>query len=593
MRTELSRQARASRTHSGIGASAGVCIGPARLIEASGLDVAERTLPQRAVAAEQERFQAAVERARAEVEGLAQRAGPLPESARQELAFLLEAQLQMLAGSRLVRGVYRRIAETRVNAEAAVKTELSAIAEAFAAMHDPYLSARAQDVREVALRLIRQLTAEPERGFADLPEGAVLIAEELTPADIALLARGRIAGFATEFGGPQGHTAIMARSLALPAVVGVPALMHRVKAGETVVIDGTRGQVIVDPDAATVAAVRRRRSARKRDQRVLAKLRDLPAETRDGQVISLQANLELPAELAQATAAGAEGIGLLRTEFLYMNRDTVPDADEQYAALSRIVTAMGGRPVTVRTLDIGTDKLADALARDAATDVGANPALGLRAIRLSLRHRKLLEDQLEAMLRAAAHGPVRILLPMITVGSEVRQTRAVLRRVARRLARRGVALPESLPPLGAMVEIPAAALAAEALVRDCDFISIGTNDLTMYTLAVDRGDEHVAELYDPLHPAVLRLVQYAAEAAKRARVPVNLCGEIAGDVRYTALLIGLGLEDLSMAAASLPAVKRRIRALDAGKARSLAAQVMRRNEARQIATLIDAFNDAL
>ena len=593
MRTERQRRGRGERRLTGIGASVGICLGPAHVVEGGGLDVPVRRIAVREVAGEQARFAAAVEAARTEVAGLAERAETLPAPARDELAFLLEAHLQMLTGSRLVRGVHRRIGAARVNAEAAVKAEHTAIAAAFKAMEDPYLAARAQDVREVAARLIRQLTSAPSRAFADLSDGAVLIAEELTPADIALLDPARVGGFATELGGPQGHTAIMARSLGLPAVVGVSGLTAKVAAGETVVIDGTRGQVIVDPGPDTVAGARRTRTALRRERRSLAKLRDLPAVTRDGVEVRLEANLELPGELGGALDAGAQGVGLLRTEFLYMNRDRPPDAEEQYLALRAMVEGMGGRPVTVRTLDIGSDKLAYALAEDAAADVGANPALGLRAIRLSLKHRGLLEVQLEAMLRAGRHGPLRILLPMITVGAEVRTTRAALRRVARRLERAGVAFAEPLPALGAMVETPAAALSADRLSAECDFLSIGTNDLTMYTLAVDRGDEHVAEMYDPLHPAVLRLIRFTTEAAQRARRPVALCGEIAGDPRFAALLIGLGLGELSMAPASLPAVKQRIRELDTSRARALTLEVMRQADPRRIAALIDSFNAAL
>jgi phosphotransferase system enzyme I (PtsI) len=351
--------------------------------------------------------------------------------------------------------------------------------------------------------------------------------------------------------------------------------------------------VTVDPRPDTLAGARRRRTALRRERRSLAKLRDLPAVTRDGVEVRLEANLELPGELGAALEAGAQGVGLLRTEFLYMNRESPPEAEEQYRALRGLIEGMGGRPVTVRTLDLGTDKLDYALARDAAADIGANPALGLRAIRLSLKHRRLLEIQLEAMLRAGRHGPLRILLPMITVGAEIRRTRAALGRVARRLARMGVAVAEPLPALGAMVETPAAALSADSLSAECDFLSIGTNDLTMYTLAVDRGDEHVAELYDPLHPAVLRLIRFTTEAAQRAGRPVALCGEIAGDPRFTALLIGLGLGELSMAPASLPAVKRRIRELDTERARALAAKVVQAADPRRVAALIDAFNAAL
>jgi phosphotransferase system enzyme I (PtsI) len=590
---KIERHRRGERCLSGIGVSGGIALGPAHVVAGGGMDVPERHLPARAVADEQTRFGGAVEAARDELTTLIAKAERLPGAARDEMTFLLDAHLQMLTGSRLVRGVYRRIDDTRINAEAAVKAELSAIADAFAAMDDAYLAQRAQDVRDVAGRLIRHLTEAPVDAFSGLAAGTVLIAQELSPADIALLDPNRIGGFATEFGGPQGHTAIMARSLGLPAVVGIAELSTRVKEGDSVIVDGASGSLTVAPKAETVATAKRRRTTLRRERRALTKLRDMPAVTRDGVSVCLRANLELPGELGAALESGAQGIGLLRTEFLYMNRDDPPDADAQFAVLRDMVEGMGGSPVVARTLDIGTDKLAYALEENVAAQVGTNPALGLRAIRLSLSDRQLLETQLEAMLRAGRYGSLQILLPMITAPQEVRRTRAAMRRVARRLQRDGIAIANPLPALGAMIETPAAALSADRLCTECDFLSIGTNDLTMYTLAVDRGDEHVAHLYDPLHPAVLKLVQFTAEAARRAGRPLTLCGEIAGEPRLAPLLVGLGLTDLSMVPGNLPAVKRRIRAVDAAAAQELARRVMRETDPRHIADHIDRFNDAL
>lgn len=302
----------------------------------------------------------------------------------------------------------------------------------------------------------------------------------------------------------------------------------------------------------------------------------------------MQANLELPGELAGAIDAGAEGIGLLRSEFMYMNRNEPPGEDEQYRALRDIVEGMGGQPVTIRTLDAGSDKLTYAIAGHVPHSI--NPALGLRAIRLSLKVRPLLESQLAAMLRAGAHGPVRILLPMVGTAADVRKVRDVLDKVVRRLGQRRVRIADPVPPLGAMIEIPGAALAADSLARVVDFFSIGTNDLTMYTLAIDRGDEQVAHLYDPLNPAVLHLIRRSAEAALGARIPVNVCGEMAGDPRYTALLVGLGFRELSMSAVSLPAVKQRIRGLNLDEATRRARAIMDQSDSGVIAALLDDFN---
>jgi phosphotransferase system enzyme I (PtsI) len=389
-------------------------------------------------------------------------------------------------------------------------------------------------------------------------------------------------------GGAQSHTAIMARALGIPAVVGVAGLLTDLAARETVIVDGSAGTVIVHPRPETVVFYTERRDAFQRDRRQFAKLRKLPAVTRDGVEITLQANLELPRELDQAVMAGASGLGLVRTEFLFMNRDDLPDEDEQYEAYRLLVTGMEGRPVTVRTLDIGGDKIAEALSGIVAE--GANPALGLRAIRLSLKERRLLDTQLAAMLRAAAHGPLRILLPMISSVAEMRKVRDALGQAARRLRRRGVAVPDELPPLGAMIEVPGAALAADALAAEADFFAIGTNDLVQYTLAIDRGDEQVAHLYNPLHPAVLRLIQFSIEAALRARISVSLCGEVAGDPRYTALLLGLGIRDLSMAPSNIGRVKSRVRTLDMVAAMRRARAIMDQWDDGRIAALLDDFN---
>jgi phosphotransferase system enzyme I (PtsI) len=418
----------------------------------------------------------------------------------------------------------------------------------------------------------------------------VVIAEELTPADTALLDPTRVSGFATVLGGPQSHTAIMARSLGLPAVLGVAGLLGGAAPGTMVVIDGTNGRVVVNPSAKTLAEYEERQRELLRERRQLSRLARLPAETRDGVQILLQANVELQREVEHAREAGAEGIGLLRTEFLFMNREDLPGEEEQYRELKAFVEGMDGRPVTIRTLDIGGDKLADSLGD--LFGQSANPALGLRAIRLSLKRVELLEAQLAAILRAGAHGPTRILLPMISSVAEVRQVKTVLKRVRARLIRQGVKIDVEPPKLGVMIEVPGAALSADALAMESDFFAIGTNDLTMYTLAIDRSDEQVAHLYNPLHPAVLRLIQFAAGSALRARIPLCLCGEIAGDPRYTSLLLGLGIRDLSMSVSALPRIKQRIRNLDLREATRRAELIMNQWDTGRIATLLDDF-DAL
>jgi len=580
---------KSERRLQGLGISPGIAMGPAYVSDEDTIVVPERRLESSEVPAELERFGQAVERSLKQLRKLKSKAANLPGTAAEEMGYLLDAHVAMLGKSRFVRGVERRIGHDRINAERAVELEIDRLGESFAAMGDAYLAARIEDVRVVGQRLLRNLTKTPFTAFKTLKEGSIILAEELSPADAALMDPRQVKGFATMLGGAEGHTAIMARALNIPAVLGVAGLLRGAQHGDLVVLDGVSGEVVLNPNPATLARFEKRRSALAREGKGLQRLKRLPAVTRDNVEISLQANLELPRELNQALSVGAQGLGLVRSEFLYMNREDLPGEEEQYQAYAGLVRGMEGRPVTLRTLDVGGDKLAAPLA-ESLNGEGGNPALGLRAIRLSLKERGLLDAQLAAMLRAASHGPVRILLPMVSSVAEILAVREAMTLATRRLKRRGVRIPDEPPPLGVMIEIPGAALAADALASAADFFAIGTNDLIQYTLAVDRGDERVAYLHNPLHPAVLRLIQFAVEAALRAQKPVSLCGEMAGDPRYTALLLGLGIRDLSMAPANIPRVKQRVRAMDLASATQRARAIMDQFDDVRIASLLDDFN---
>lgn len=569
----------------GVGVGPGIAIGVVHLHDAGMVSAPEYRIPASRVAAEQRRFAQAVAAARKQMSALRQKARRLPAAAGEELGYLLEAYDQMLKGSRLIRGVEHRIETERVNAEAAVRREIEQLVAAFALMGDAYLAGRMVDVREIGQRLVRNLTKTPARPFEDLPRNAVIISQELTPADTALLDPNQVGGFATQAGGAESHTAIMARSLALPAVIGVPSLLRVARSGDPVVIDGVAGRVILHPGAETLAEYRRKRAEFLRARRALGRLRDLPAVTTDGERLGLLANIELPTEVDAVLAAGAEGIGLLRSEFLYMNRADWPDEDEQYAIFRQVVERMAGRPVTIRTLDAGGDKLETSL----GGSMPANPALGLRAVRFLLSRPEVLRAQIGAVLRAAAHGPVRILLPMVTTAEEVLAVREIAGAVHASLRAAGVAVPETMTPIGVMIEIPGAALSADSLAGVADFFAIGTNDLTQYTLAIDRADDAVAHLYNPLHPAVLRLIHFTTAAAVRAGIPVSLCGEMAGDPRLSGLLLGLGIRELSMSASNIPRVKHRIRRMGMAAAEDHARQVMSEYDGRRINDLIAAF----
>jgi len=580
----------------GIPVAPGIAIGAVFDTTEPPAEAPRRAIAATAVENEKGRLAAAVTASKKQVTKLKTRLSVLPEEAQEELEPLLDAYALMLADSRLIRGARKRIEHELLAAETAVLDEAEAIAEVILAAKDDDkagLRRRAGEVREIARRLTRNLTQSGFRSFKEVPEGAILVAEELTPADAALLDPARIAGVATEEGGADGHTAIMLRALGIPAVLGAPGLTEAARRGDQAVLDGAAGTVALHPTPATLAQAKDQLAAYARERQRLGKLRRLPSVTTDGEHVELVANMEIPAELPLIAQAGAQGIGLLRSEFLFMNREDLPDEDDQVAAYAPIIEAMNGDPVTIRVLDWGGEKDMEALAEGVEpSHISPNPALGLRGIRMLLKRPELLEAQFAAILRVAGTAPegaVRVMLPMVTVPEEVKAARDIYERVAKRLRRRGEKLPEKLPELGAMIETPGAALAADAIALEADFFAIGTNDLAMYTLAVDRGDAEVAHLYDPLHPAVLRLVQFSTEAALRLRMPVSICGEMAGNPRLVPLLLGLGIRCLSMNASAIPRVKQAVRALDIGDCARFARRVMEQSDPARIRELVDGF----
>jgi phosphotransferase system enzyme I (PtsI) len=578
----------------GIPVSPGIAVGPVFGTHEKPVEVKPHRIQAVDIEGEGARLEGAILQSRKQLTKLRARLAVLPEDSQAELAPLIDAYLRMVGPSRLTRGARRRIAETLVSAETAVVQEAEAIACAFLALTDDDqagLQRRAEEVGEIARRIVRNLTRAPFRSFAGLPKGAVLIAEALRPADAALLDPARLAGVATDEGGADGHTAVMLRALGVPAVLGAAGLTAAIRDGDIAVVDGQAGTVVLNPTPATLLQAQRGAQAFARGVQRLARLRPLAAETLDHEIVELHANLELPAELPLIARSGATGIGLLRSEFLFMNREGLPDEDSQAASYRAVIEAMQGAAVTIRVLDWGGEKEIEALAAEGLVPeaADANPALGLRGIRLLLRETALFETQLAAILRAATAGPTRILLPMVTTVAEVRAAREVYAHVARRLRRRRVRLPDRLPPMGIMIETPGAALSADALAQEAEFFAIGTNDLTMYTLAVDRGETDVAHLYDPLHPAVLRLVQFTAQAARRAGMPVSVCGEMAANAQYTPLLLGLGLRSFSMNAAAVPRVKQAIRLVGMAGCTELADRVMAHGDALKIRTLVTDF----
>jgi phosphotransferase system enzyme I (PtsI) len=538
----------------GQGAARGYAIGRALVMGAAALEVAHYRVPLASIEAEQLRLRRALETTRSEMLELAQ---TLPEDAPRELAALLNVHGMLLSDPLLADEALNLIHEKHYNAEWALTTQGQTLGEQFAAMEDEYLRERGADVRQVIERVLhvlsgtRALSAFDRVGETDEP--LIVIAHDISPADMIRLRGGRFAGFATDLGGATSHTAIVARSMSVPAVVALGHARSLLRDGDTVILDGVQGALIVNPSPLALAQYKALQEQYLGDRLTLEALKDVPAETLDGITISLEANIELPDEVDLALAHGATGIGLFRSEFLFIGRTELPTEEEQYLAYSSVVKAMQNRPVTIRTLDIGADK-----ALDGEATVATNPALGLRAIRYCLAHPDLFATQLRAILRASAHGVVRILIPMVAHMHEVNAAKAAIESAKKELDARGQSYSDNIQ-IGCMVEIPATAIAIDPFADALDFLSIGTNDLIQYTLAIDRADNEVSALYDPLHPAVLKLIANTINAGMRAGIPVAVCGEMAGDPKLTRLLLGLGLTNFSMHPQQLLDVKREIR----------------------------------
>lgn len=537
---------------SGIGVSRGIAIARVQKMYGGDLDVPEYALAPDDVEQEVTRFHGAQRRAR---DQLRQVRDQIPGGTPGEIAAFIDTHLLMMDDRSLTDAVVTVIREQRINAEAALRRQRDALVAVFEQMDDPYLKTRKDDVQHVVARILRILL-KSERQLPAKNESAseptAIIADDVTPADIILLAQQNVAAFITEYGGPTSHTAILARSLGIPAIAGLHDARRLLREGELVIVDGEAGHVLADPDTGALDFYLRKQEQQAQYRRDLVKLKGKAAISRDGVKIRLLANIEMPEDAEVAAANGAEGVGLYRTEFLYMNRQDQPSEEEQYSAYKRIVSSVKGM-VTIRTLDLGADKQVDSGRAHGPTP--NNPALGLRSIRLCLKEPELFRVQVRALLRASVHGSMQIMLPMISNLQEFRQAEQLIHNAREELRNEGKPVAKDVP-IGAMIEVPAAALVSPMLARHARFFSIGTNDLIQYTLAIDRVDDEVNYLYDPLHPAVLRLIHMTIEAGVVAGIPVAMCGEMAGDPRYTRLLLGLGLMDFSMLPASVLEVKR-------------------------------------
>ncbi|TYO99519.1 phosphoenolpyruvate--protein phosphotransferase [Geothermobacter ehrlichii] len=563
----------------GIGVSPGIAIGQAHLLSRARMAAIERSIDPSDVDAEVAAFEEAVEQSRRQLEEVKRKiAVQHPE----EHLYIIDTHLMMLNDQMLHDETVHGIRDRLLNAEGALKRALDRFRSVFANIEDEYLRDRAGDVESIGERLLRNLMGESRQELSQLDHKAIVVAHDLSPAETMQIDRDKVLGFVTDVGGRTSHTAIVARSLGIPAVVGLENVTAMVPGGTPMIIDGGAGTVILNPTESTFREYLQKKQRYEYFEKELLSYRTLPAETPDGHRLILRGNVELPIEVDQVREQGAEGIGLYRSEFLFFGRLTPPDEEEQYQAYRQLIESVAPHEVTIRTLDVGGDKFVP----DINLADEANPALGLRGVRFSLADRSLFKTQLRAILRASVHGPVRVMFPMVSGVAEVRGCRAMLEEAKDELKSEGLLFDDRLAA-GIMVETPAAAFIADQLAEEVDFFSVGTNDLVQYCLAVDRGNEHVAYLYEPLHPAILRALRMVCEAGRRAGISVAMCGEMASESLYLPILLGLGFTELSMNAPCIPRVKRIVRQVRRSEAEELLAAALEMKTATEVAAFLE------
>ncbi|HUN68326.1 MAG TPA: phosphoenolpyruvate--protein phosphotransferase [Burkholderiales bacterium] len=568
----------------GVAVSAGITIGHAHLVSSARLEAAHYEIAEAAVPGEIFRFDAAIARARQELSALE---GQIATDAPAEFGAFINLHRMILADSSLSQAPRELIRERRYNAEWALVQQMEKLVAQFEEIEDPYLRERRQDIEQVVERVMKALaggSAAPEPPPS--AEGnLIVVAHDLSPADMILFKRHKFGGFVTDAGGVTSHTAIVARSLNIPALVGLHHARQMIREHDMLIVDGLQGVLVVDPDPVVLGEYRLRQSQHGLERQKLKRLKSTPSATLDGTPVELFANIELPQDIGEVQESGAQGVGLFRTEFLFMNRKGLPTEDEQFESYREVARAMDGRPVVIRTLDLGADK---AVSEAGPMDM-PNPALGLRAIRFCLAEPQLFLAQLRAILRASKFGRVRILLPMLAHAHEIEQSLTMVQQAKQQLDDLRIDYDKSIE-IGGMIEVPAAALALPMFMRRLDFLSIGTNDLIQYTLAIDRTDDAVAHLYDPLHPAVLHLIAHTIQAANRGGTPVAVCGEMAGETQLTRLLLGFGLRNFSMHPQQLLAIKERVLRTNLAEAQPLAQRVLRQSDPAKTRELLAKLN---
>ena len=565
------------REYRGIPASGGIAISHAFAHYADSAPVPRRGIAESQVEGEWQRYRAAVERAAAEIRGIKENVNPRHTGRHQ----LLDAQLLMLHDPEMNEHIRRRLPRTLTNVEWILSEYVESMVNTLESSGDEYLAERSMDILDVSRRITNQLLYRERLSLALIDREVILVSPNLLPSEIIHLDPEKVRGIVLDAGGPTSHTVILARSMGIPAVVGLGNVCRSIEPDDVIIVDGESGVVIVDPDEETLQRCRGRLESLASREKHLLGLKKLPARTLDGHSLSMMANIEIPGEIGAVLSSGAEGVGLFRSEFLFMDPHRSPDEDTQFRAYLRILQEMGDKPVTIRTLDAGGDKLLPG----ANESDELNPLLGWRAIRFCLGEEEIFRNQLRALLRASAHGNLRIMFPLISNTRELDDALNILNEEKGDLAAAGTPMAERLP-VGIMIEVPSAALIADVLARRVDFFSIGTNDLIQYTMAVDRGNEKIADLYQTWHPAVWKLIETTVEGARESGIPVAMCGELAGDPLAAVLLAGLGLDELSMSVHGIPAVKSMVRSIDTLSAREALAEVLTMENADEVHSLL-------
>jgi phosphotransferase system enzyme I (PtsI) len=563
----------------GIAVSPGVVIGEALVMDNEGFRIPRRFVTRDTVVDELERLDKAIAASASEI---SRHRDAVALELGEQYAAIFEAHLQMLQSVRLRSELEEMIGQRHYSPEYAVSRTLRRHAQVFQKFESSNLAERATDIFDIEKRLLRHLLGRRREGIAHLSSPVLVLAHNLTPSETSNLDRHFVRGFVTEIGGPGSHTAIVAEALEIPAVVGTGPFLAEVSGGELVIIDGDKGLVILQPDEETLARYRHEAEELRSMAAKLEPLKDLPAETLDGMHVQILGNIEFPYEVEHCIDRGADGVGLYRTEFLYLGSETEPTEEVHFEAYMRVVKAMGDRPVTIRTFDMGADKIP----HGPAPDESRNPFLGLRSIRLALRNLPLFRTQLRAALRASATGNLQIMFPLVSTLLELRQAKMVLADVMEDLEEHGVPFNRDVP-IGMMVEVPAAVIMLDHFAEEVDFLSIGTNDLIQYTLAVDRSNKDVVQLYNAGDPAVLKLIVMAIEAAGRKNVPINMCGQMSGNTTYTMLLLGLGLTRFSVAPSAIPEIKNVIRRVTLERCKAIAAKALSMENAREIKSYLN------